>query len=586
LELMQYWKVIQKNLWLIILIAVLGTGAVTYLSLKEPPQYQSNATLLLNPSAQTDLAPQTKTKMAADLAVSYSELMRTRSFADAVIKDLPFALAARKLNTAISTKLTANTLFYQITGVMDTPVKAQQLVSTTIKVFLATNQADLEDQANKNKNTAKLRDDMGKSLDARLQDVRNQITQSQAEITALESQPPSKDRNDYLLILRTHLLGLQQTEVSTITAIAQVAQLPGDAGAPTTALVIDEPQPGNALPSSLTQNVSLALIVSLLLGVGLAFLRDYMDYTIRSPEYLEKVIGLSPVTAIGKLRSPAATWSQGKHPLSGHGLVTLEQPQSPASESFRMLRTNIQLLSPDKPIRSIVVTSVGPKEGKSFTAANLATVIAQAGNRTILVDADLRKSNVHELFGVPNNAGFSSLLQNKSPNIAGAIQLVPGVENLAVITSGPLPDNPSELLNSQQASQIMSQLVQQVDMVIYDAPPAGVAIDSVILATRVDAVIMVVNAGSTRRDMVVRVKHTLQNIGVTTLLPVLNRVKPRDLSGYYYTQYYTYGPKSSGNSNGHSNSNGNGNGNGHGAHSSSKVLTDAGSEPTTKQQGR
>ncbi len=578
MEFIQYWRVIQKNLWLILLIVVLGTGIAVYLSLKEPPQYQSSATLLLNPSANTDLAPQAKTKIASDLVASYSELMRTRSFGEEVVKDLPFALTTRKFNLAITTKLTANTLFYQITGVLDTPVKAQQLVSTTIKVFLATNQAELEQQAAHNQSSAKLRDDMRNSLNSKLQDVRNQLGQYQAEIKALEDQPPSTERNNYLLNLRGQVLGLQQTEVATISALAQVALLPGDSTVPITALVIDEPQPGNALPSSLTQNAGLALVVSLLLGVGIAFLRDYMDYTIRSPEYLEKVIGLSPVTAIGKLRSSPTTWTQGKHPLAGNGLVTLEQPQSPASESFRGLRTNIQLLNPDKPIRSIAVTSVGPKEGKSFTASNLAIVIAQAGLRTILVDADLRKSNVHELFGVPNNAGFTSLLQNKSPNIAGAIQLVPGVENLAVITSGALPDNPSELLNSQQASQIMAQLVQQVDMVIYDAPPAGVAIDSVILATRVDAVIMVVNAGSTRRDMVVRVKHTLQNIGVSTLLPVLNRVKPRDLSGYYYTQYYTYGPKTPANTNGHSN--------GHGGHSNGKHVTNADSESAAKQQGR
>lgn len=509
--------------------------------------------LLLNPTADTGVVPSTKSKMAADLVESYNELMRTRSFAEHVVTELPFSMSSTKVSKAITTKLMPSTLFYKITGIMDTPVKAQQLVSTTIKVFLDTNRSQLEQQIQQNQATAKLKDDMRKSLDKKLEDVRGQLAQYQAEIRALENQPASKERNDYLLALRSQVLGLQQTEVATLTAIAQVAVLPGNSIIPATALIVDEPQPGRALPSSLTQNVAMAFMVSLILGIGLAFLRDYMDYTIRSPEYLEKVIGLSPVTAIGKLRSSPATWAQGKHPLAGHGLVTIEQPQSPASESFRMLRTNIQLLSPDKPIRSIVVTSVGPKEGKSFTAANLATVIAQAGLRTILVDADLRKSNVHELFSMPNNVGFTNLLQNKSPNIAGAIQLVPGVENLAVITSGPLPDNPSELLNSQQASQIMAQLVQQVDMVIYDAPPAGVAIDSVILATRVDAVVMVVNAGSTRRDMVLRVKHTLQNIGVTTLLPVLNRVKPRDLSGYYYTQYYAYGPKASGGMNGQQN---------------------------------
>lgn len=539
MELLQYWKVIRKSLWLIILVTVVGLGATAFYTVRQPPQYQSEATLLLNARAQSDLNTSSKVALT-DMAEGYTVLMRTRAFGEAVVAQLPFSLSAGKVSGAVSTELEPKTAFYKITGVLDSPVKAQQLVSSTIDNFLLMTSVQQEQQAAVSEEGAAFREELRQSLVGKLDEVRGQIKQIQAEIQGLEALPPSKERNDYLITLRGQLVALQTTEVTTIDNIVKLTTLNPAPVLPATAFVVDPPRPGKPLDNGMMRNLMLALVMSLLVGVGIAFGRDYLDYTIRSPEYLERVIGLSPVTAIGKLNKNSGPFGNRKHALAGRRLVTIEQPQSPASESFRMLRTNIQLLSPDKPIRSLVVTSVSPKEGKSFTAANLAIVMAQAGNRVILVDADLRKSSLHELFGLPNNVGFADLLSSKTPNVASVIQMAPGVDNLAIITTGPLPENPSELLNSQQAAQIMAQLAQQVDVVIYDTPPAGVAIDPIIMATRADSVILVVNAGSTRREMVVRVKHSLQNIGVVAILPVLNRVGPRDLGGYYYSQYYDY----------------------------------------------
>jgi capsular exopolysaccharide synthesis family protein len=285
------------------------------------------------------------------------------------------------------------------------------------------------------------------------------------------------------------------------------------------------------------------MVVALVLGIGLAFLRDYLDYTVRSPEYMEEVLGLTPMAVVGVIgegdgrgRGRSARHPEGSRATGiERTLVTLTYPHAPASESFRVLRTNIQFASVDHPVRSLIVTSAGPREGKSFTAANLAIVMAQAGRRVVLVDTDLRRPTLHKLFGLPNTRGFTTLLLNRGDD--DIIQTHPEIPNLRIITSGPLPPNPSELLSTNQAVQVMDQLAQYADLVIYDTPPAAAVTDPTLLAARVDAVVLVINAGVTRRDVVRRVLRNLQNAGSHALIPILNQVKAGDVAGYYY--YYS-----------------------------------------------
>jgi capsular exopolysaccharide synthesis family protein len=347
------------------------------------------------------------------------------------------------------------------------------------------------------------------------------------------------------------LISAEQAETDTQVAKNQITP---NSSPPPLATVIDQALPGRRIPSKLSTNLILATAVSLVLGLGLAFLRDYLDYSVHSPEQLEDVLGLATIAAIGSVGgtgiyqlSNARWWKRRgrrrkNEVAADHSeskLITLEDPNSPESESFRVLRTNIQFSSLEKPIHSLVVTSAGSREGKSFISANLAVVMAQAGKRVILVDADLRRPRLHELFGLPNRIGFTNLVVAGSNEVAGAAQMVPGVNNLAVITSGPLPPNPSELLDSRQAARVIDQLTQQTDVVIFDSPPAGAVTDPMILAARLDGVILVISAGSTRRDVIARTKQSLQNVGAAVLLPVLNRVVNRDMENYYSYRPYS-----------------------------------------------
>jgi non-specific protein-tyrosine kinase len=548
MELLQYWKIIQKSWWILLLSVLLGLGASTYLTLNEPSKYESTATLLLNPSMPSSLVPYVRTEAAASLADSYTELMRTRSFAESVVAQLPFPISAGRVAEAINTRLVPNTLFYKISAQMETPEKAQQLVSTVVEVFLSANAAQqAASQGTDNSSMAQ----MGQRLDDKLKYLGDQIKSYQNEIKVLEAQAPSPERDDQMLQLRGQLVTLQQAETDTMLAIAQVG---ASSAQPDTALVIDQPLPGRQLSRNLNRNLGLGLVISLMVGVGLAFLRDYLDHSIRSPGHVEKLFGRAPIAVIGAIqqsRGPLhingsgsthnGTQHEGRHyQLPGGGgtkykLVALETPRSPAAESFRILRTGIQFSSIEKPIRSIVVTSVGPKEGKTFVSANLAVVMAQAGKRVILVDADLRQPSLHELFNLPNRIGLADLIQSSNVQIKDALQQVQGIHNLAVITSGPLPLNPAELMNSRQAAHMVSELAKYADTLIFDSPPAGVIADPMTIATSADAVLLVMHAGVTRADRAVRVAQSLEYAGVNLVLPILNLVRDRGSQGYYYS---------------------------------------------------
>jgi len=211
-------------------------------------------------------------------------------------------------------------------------------------------------------------------------------------------------------------------------------------------------------------------------------------------------------------------------------LVAHSQPQSAAAEAYRTLRLNIQFASPDRPLHTLLATSTSPDEGKSTTLANLAITLAQAGHRTILVDADLRRPSLHKLFGLGNESGLTSLVLATTSDANSAVQRTMQ-DNLALLTSGPLPPNPSELLSSNRMGEIIAMLAASAEYVLFDTPPILAVSDAAVLAPRVDGCLLVINAGQTRRDPARRAKATLEKVGANIVGVVLNNAKEE---GYAY----------------------------------------------------
>lgn len=213
-------------------------------------------------------------------------------------------------------------------------------------------------------------------------------------------------------------------------------------------------------------------------------------------------------------------------------LVTKYNPKSPISEQYRTIRTNILYSSIDEEIRSLMVTSSGPGEGKSTTTANLAVVFAQQGKTVLLVDADLRKPTVHYTFKLTNTTGLTSVLTNQ-------IDLLEAVnktdeDNLYVLTSGPIPPNPSELLGSKSMEKFMKKVLEEFDLVIFDTPPVLAVTDAQILGNICQGSIVVVSSGKTEKESVLKTKELLLATNVSVLGVVLNNKKSDKNSNYYY----------------------------------------------------
>ncbi|MBM3749237.1 MAG: CpsD/CapB family tyrosine-protein kinase [Acidobacteria bacterium] len=222
----------------------------------------------------------------------------------------------------------------------------------------------------------------------------------------------------------------------------------------------------------------------------------------------------------------------------GDHLVTKSHPRAAISEAYRLLRTSLQFSSLSNPASSVLITSSGPTEGKTTTAANLAITMAQAGKRVVLADTDLRRPAIHNFFGLANSQGLTSLLLDEGLKL-DEVLADSGVAGLRVLTSGPLPPNPAELLGSPQMKQLIKRIREQAEVIIFDSPPVLAVADASILGSQCDGALLVVDAGKTRSEVAKRAKETLDKIGVKLFGVVLNKLSNRHGGGYYYYYYYS-----------------------------------------------
>jgi len=298
-----------------------------------------------------------------------------------------------------------------------------------------------------------------------------------------------------------------------------------------------------------TRNIVLSIIIGLVGGIGLALLREYMDNTVKSPDDIETLVRLPSLAVV-----PAFSESNGARPRSkllkgassnGHEkrieLVAQHLPKSQMSEAFRALRTALILSQADHPPQVILVTSALPREGKTTAAANLAVTLAQLGDRTLLIDADLRKPGIGRLLSLGSGkyAGLSSYLAGVSSLDLVTIQH-PAVPNLSAIPTGPLPPNPADLLSSHKLTEAIAELRTKYKFIVIDSPPIMAATDAVILSVKADGVLLVVRSGETPKEAFTRTCDLLMSVKCRLLGVVLNAVDSTAPDYYYSYRYYPY----------------------------------------------
>jgi polysaccharide biosynthesis transport protein len=297
--------------------------------------------------------------------------------------------------------------------------------------------------------------------------------------------------------------------------------------------VLDRARPN---PFPVKPNVPVSLALSLLLGVlsGVAgaFLLEWLDDRIVSQRDVEERLGLP---FLGLVPMIPETQTSGGLDLHIH-----HNPKSSVAEHCRAIRTNLLFMSPDKPFKTLVVTSSGPQDGKSTNVISLGIAMAQSGSRVLLVDTDMRRPRLHKAFGVPNDAGVSSLIVGQQP-LEGAVKTTE-VPNLWVLPCGPVPPNPAELLHTESFKELLAKLGEKYDRVILDSPPIGAVADALVLSVQVDGVVLVLRAGGTRRDLARRAVRSLSDLNARVFGAILNNVDTEDRRyGGYYAQYYRYG---------------------------------------------
>jgi capsular exopolysaccharide synthesis family protein len=308
--------------------------------------------------------------------------------------------------------------------------------------------------------------------------------------------------------------------------------------------------PGAPIGPQRTRNIFLALILSLAAGVGLAFLLDYLDDTLKSVTDIDRYIHLPALAVIPALRSEsrlrlkvmggAGAAAEGPDKEST-ALALIGDVRSPVAEAYRHLRTSLLLSSAGQPPKTILVTSSQASEGKTTTAVNTAIMLAHTGAEVLVVDCDLRRPRLHSHFKVPNVRGITNYLSGET-DLDELLQTFEQLPNLKIMTSGPVPPNPAELLGSNEMRKLLSELGERFTHVIIDSPPAISFTDASILSTMVDGVMLVVHSGRSSRAVVRRAKQQLMDVGANIFGVVLNNVKLESQEFYYasyYASYYT-----------------------------------------------
>ncbi len=294
--------------------------------------------------------------------------------------------------------------------------------------------------------------------------------------------------------------------------------------------VVDKSEvPDDPVKPKKKRNMLLAMVLGLFLGGGLSFFTEYLDDTLKTPEDVKEVLGLPFLGTIPKIKEEEKEKTK---------LCVRDDPKSIISESYRSLRTNVLFSSADKSPKAILISSALTEEGKTTTAVNLGTAMAQAGSKTVLLGCDMRKPYLHKIFGFSRQQGLSNILTGSAK--ISEVCLPTGIENLDIIPCGPIPPNPSELLGSRNMDFLIETLGQKYERIIMDSPPLTAVTDGSLLAKKCDGVILVVRAFLTSKQAVKAGLEQLQNVGAKILGVVFNSVDMEKEGSYYSSYYYSY----------------------------------------------
>ena len=510
MELREYVYLFWRWLWLIILGAVIAAAGAYLVSRNRTPLYRATAIILVS-EGKADSNEYRSILVGQQLAQSYTKRLTNYEVLEQAVKNLNLDINPGSLKGQMQINLLDETQLIALSVTHANPRIAKDLANEIPTVF-----------AERNVNQQLERYSVSKtSLEVELAKLEEEL--AEAELTfgnesdkLLPNQTAIDQANNIVLQLRdTHSRLLQSYENVRLA----------EAGGLNT-IHIDEyaREPKSPIGPNVMNNTMLAAAIGALLATGVAFLIEYLDDTVKTPMLIERGTGLA---TLGNIEQMTFT-------NSSDALVVTMDPRSPAAEAFRHIRTNIQFISVDRKLKSMVITSANMGEGKSTISSNLAIALAQSGKKVILVDADMRRPSLHTLFEVNGGKGLAELIirGREDPSFLRGT-LVP---NLRILPVGKLPPNPAELLGSERMRVVHAWLETQADYVVYDSPPLLAVTDGAVLSQLADTTLLVVSAQTRYPAFVTAIKQ-VASLDSDIAGVIMNKVNMRHKHSYYYYYY-------------------------------------------------
>lgn len=514
-DLYEYLRPLLRWWWLLVAATLVAALASFIYISSQPPLYMARATLMVGSSTQDRNPSGGEFYLTNQLAETYADIANRAPVRMATMEALgmmwlPYFTVSHVPNRPM----------IQLAVYDEDPERAFYVAEELVRQIILL--GPKEEQARQDfvdQQLAKLQTSITETEQAILDrenelltiDSARELTAKQAEIRALQEKLVTLQRNYAELLATT-----QRGAVNALRMLEPAAR------------------PNEPVSAELAKNMLVAAVVGFVLAAGGAFLLEYLDKTFRDSEHVKTALN---VPLLGSIPAMNNSKEGGDDKL-----IMMHNNSTDAVEAYRMIRTNLQFSAVDHSLRLLLVTSAEVKDGKSLTAANISIALASAGKKVVLVDADLHRPIQQRLFKLYNHVGVTTALLTGAEDVSQLLQptLVPG---LSVLTSGPLPPNPAELLGTRRMDDILAKLQEIADIVLIDSPPITAVVDSLILGTHVDGVLLVVRAQKTRRDLVKRTLEALHQVQARVVGAVFNAVPSPQMEfynhkyGYYQAAY-------------------------------------------------
>ncbi|HXQ37013.1 MAG TPA: polysaccharide biosynthesis tyrosine autokinase, partial [Anaerolineales bacterium] len=479
IELRRILTIVLRRWWWLVIAIVLAAALANIISRQQTPVYQATTTVLVGDSITSTHVDRTDIQVSEALVQTYVEIARRQPVLEGVVNALNLKESWQALNSKIQVTQVESTQLIEIVVEGSSPEMARMIADEIVNQMILLSPASSEGRDNEFINN--FNRDQIQSLQDRIVNGRNRLAEIETAMSTSISEIQLAD-------LQREKSTLQGLIVEWERNYTEMLVLTEPKRNPTQLTVIESAHSNNRqIRPRIQLNTALGGVLGMVVALGIIFLLDFLDDTYKS---LSDFSQSEEVTILGSIRKIKGRKLKDK-------IVADLHPYSPVTESYRIIRSRIRFKPVDQPTHSIMITSSMPEEGKSVTVANLAIVFAQANHKTLIVDADLRHPVLHNIFNVSNETGLGDVLSSPEIKVEDCIRNT-SVNNLQILTSGmPLLD-PSERLDSKRMEEILNELRNMAEIIIFDTPPVLIFADAIVLSRRVDGVIVVIQAGKSK----------------------------------------------------------------------------------------